>query len=127
MDLTLEDFKDSVDEIAMLYKLLIDIEPNYESEEEALYFNSPQYRSHVYRFINSLTDEQRDILNFAIIIGYWLCEATTTESKDYIQDINLQETHVGNIEGWCSKIISTKDSPNYLKTFLNSFLHDYTY
>lgn len=40
LNLTMEDFRDNVDEIAMLYELLKPKEIGCESEEEARYFNS---------------------------------------------------------------------------------------
>lgn len=126
LNLTMEDFKDNADEIAMLYELLKPKEIGYESEEEACYFNSPQYRSHLYRFVYSLTNEQRDILNIAVIIGYWFYEDKDC-GYNWLSDINAQNVHVDNIEKWCSKLISKELCYKYVKIFLNDFLHEFVH
>lgn len=125
MNLSIEDFQDNVDEIAILYELLLPEDNYIESQEELKYFNAHQYRSKLYKFVKELTNEQRDIVNFALIIGEWLCSATEVKKYEYLKDLNLQEVHVQDIEKWCSKIRIIKKTNDYLKTFVKVYLNEY--
>lgn len=70
----IEDFEDMIDNLVRLYILVKPEELNL-SYSELRYYNSPIYRSHLYRFIKNLNYTKRDILNTAIITGYWLYSA----------------------------------------------------
>lgn len=122
MFFTIGDFRDNVDEIAILYYLLTPEEVEFSNIEFGTYYNSIEYHSPLYRFVYELTDEQRDIINIAIIIGYWLYNAPMASSNDYLEDINKQFIHVDNVETWCSKLRSNGAIHLYLKTFLHDFL-----
>lgn len=125
MNLNIEDFQENIDEIARVYELLLPEDNNIESQEELKYINSYQYRSKLYKFIKGLTNEQRDIINFALIIGEWLCTAPEVKKYEYLKDLNLQEVHVKDIEKWCSKIRVIKKTNYYLKTFAKVYLNEY--
>lgn len=124
MALTIEDFQDNVDEIARLYELLLPEDDEIESEAELGYFNSPQYRSKLYKFVKGLTNEQRDIINIALVAGCWLYHAPEVKKHDYLKDLNLQEVHVKDIEKWCAKIRITKEASEYLRTFTKVYLKE---
>ncbi len=67
----IEELENSIDNIVILYQLVKPEELTL-SYSELKYYNSPSYRSPLYRFIKNLNDAEREILNVAIIIGYWL-------------------------------------------------------
>lgn len=126
MDLTFEDFKENIDKIATLYELLSG-RGEYDSEETTVYLNSPAYKSPIYDFLVHLSEEQRDILNFALVIGYWISLDEDDSYESYLKDLNSQEINIKDTAGWCSRIVCCKNSPYYLKTFLDSFKDYYIY
>ena len=124
MDYTIEDFNDSADEIVRLYELLKPNEYEIISEEESNYFNSWQYKSHLYKFAKTLTQEQIEILNLALVIGYWLHLAPEPSEHNYLKQLNLQEVHVKDIAKWCAKLRMSQSAAEYLKTFTEVYLKE---
>ncbi|MDM0993456.1 hypothetical protein QTI96_01600 [Clostridium perfringens] len=121
--MTITDLKDCEDELITLYNLLKPNDYLYDcSESMIMYYNSPQYRSKLYKFIKSLTSEQIDLLNKAIIIGCWLYDDITKLKYQYVQNPTIQNLHVYDIEKWCSKIRSSPSSIKYINIFLTAYL-----
>lgn len=121
--MNLVDFKESEDEILALYDLLKPEDSTLNEAPTDNYYNSSQYRSHLYRFIKQLTSEQREILNIALIAGCWIYNDIEERKYEYIKDISLQNVKINNIELWCSKLKMNKQSAIYIKTFINAYLN----
>lgn len=117
-------FKESEDEIIALYNLL---KPEDEIEEHEMilaeYYNSPQYKSPLYKFVKHLTDDQRKILNIALTAGCWIYHDIEERKHEYLKDLALQNVEVKNIEQWCSKLKMNKQAATYIKTFINVYLN----
>lgn len=121
--MTINDLRDCEDELVTLYNLL---KPDDDCNIYKIpYYNSPQYRSKLYKFINSLTNEQIDILNKAIIIDFGIYNDILNLKHDYLQNPNLENLHVYDIEKWCSTIRSSPSSITYLSLFLTIYLDIY--
>lgn len=121
--MTIADLKDCEDELVTLYNLLKPDDNLYDCDISAImYYNSHQYRSKLYKFIKSLTIEQIDTLNKAIIIGYWMYDDITKLKYEYIQNPTLENLHVYDIEKWCSTIRSSPSSIIYINIFLTAYL-----
>ena len=118
--MTITDLRDCEDELITLYNLL---KPDDDYDVYKItYYNSHQYRSKLYKFIKSLTPEQIDILNKAIIIGCWMYDDIIKVKYEYLQNPTLENIHVSDIEKWCSKIRSSSDSITYISLFLAAYL-----
>ena len=121
--MTIDDLKYCEDELVTLYNLLKQDDNLYSCDlSEIMYYNSPQYRSKLYKFIKSLTSKQIDILNKAVIIGYWMYDDITKLKYEYIQSPTLENLHVYDIEKWCSRIRSSPSSIIYINIFLTAYL-----
>lgn len=118
--MTITDLRDCEDELVTLYNLL---KPDDDYDVYKIkYYNSPQYKSKLYKFIKSLTNEQIDILNKAIIIGCWMYDDIIKVKYEYLQNPTLENIHVSDIEKWCSKVRSSSDSITYISLFLTAYL-----
>lgn len=100
--MTIANLTDCKDELVTLHNLLKPDDNLYNCDVSAIiYYNSSQYKSKLYKFIKSLTSEQIDILNKAIIVGYWMYYDITNLKYEYIQNPTLENSHVYDIEKWC--------------------------
>ena len=121
--MTITDLRNCEDELVTLYNLL---KPDDDYDVYKItYYNSPQYRSKLYKFIKSLTPEQIDILNKAIIVGCWIYDDIIKVKYEYLQNPTLENIHVSDIEKWCSKIRSSSDSITYISLFITVYLDIY--
>lgn len=121
--MTITDLRNCEDELVTLYNLL---KPDDDYDVYKItYYNSPQYRSKLYKFIKSLTPEQIDILNKAIIVGCWIYDDIIKVKYEYLQNPTLENIHVSDIEKWCSKIRSSSDSITYISLFITAYLDIY--
>ena len=121
--MTIADLKYCEDELVTLYNLLKSDDNLYNCDLSAImYYNSPQYRSKLYKFIKSLTNEQIDILNKAVIIGYWMYDDITKLKYEYLQNPTIENLHVSDVEKWCSTLRSSPSSIIYINIFLTAYL-----
>lgn len=119
---TIQDLENSLDEIVTLYTLIKPEELSF-SYSELTHYNSPCYKSPLYKFIKNLSVKQREIINTSIIIGYWLYSSPESIKYCYLEDLKPQCLDVINVEKWCAKIICDFNVYKYLKIFLEEYFN----